>query len=457
MEKTIAAIATAISPAGLSAIRISGPEAFAIADKVFQSKSNKKLSTQKTHTIHYGFICDNGEVIDEVIALLMRAPHSFTTEDTVEFDCHGGILVTNRVLEAIIRAGANVADPGEFTKRAFLNGRIDLTKAEAVIELIEAKNDFAMKNSISHLKGHVALKVKQMRDELLDGIAFIEAALDDPEHIEIDGYSKELLVIVEKIHKELQHLIRKSNDGKVITEGIKTIIVGKPNAGKSSLLNQLVGKDRAIVTSIAGTTRDTLEEEIRIGGVNFQLIDTAGIRDTQDIIEQMGVNKAKEMLVEADLILYVVDASIPLDKDDEEIIQLIENKKSLVLLNKTDLEMQVTKEAMKERLSEATIMPISAKNRMGIDEMSDYIVNMFVKNEINFNDEVYITNTRQIEALVACEKSLFAVMESIHLNMPEDFFTIDMMNAYTQLGLIVGESLEEDLVNRIFEKFCMGK
>lgn len=455
---TIAAIATAVSPAGLSVIRISGEEAFSIIDKIYRSKSgHKKLSEQQSHTIHYGYIYDGEEMIDEVLVLLMRAPKTFTKEDTVEIDCHGGILVTRKILDTVVKYGASLAEPGEFTKRAFLNGRMDLSEAEAVLDVIHAKNEFALQASVKQLKGSVAKKIRELRNDILDSIAFIESALDDPEHISIEGYDEQLKEILIKMQKELKRLATQYQNGKMLSEGIKTVILGKPNAGKSSLMNRLTGQERAIVTEIAGTTRDTLEEQVQIGGIGFQMIDTAGIRNTADVVEKIGVERAKQAAEEADLILYVVDASQSLDESDLEIISMIEQKKAIILLNKTDLEPKLTVKELQNRCPSHPILMISAKTEEGMENLETTLQQMFLEGKISFNDEVYITNARHKECLDNSIKSIEKVLESIEAGLPEDFYTIDLMDAYSSLGLILGEAVEEDLVNRIFSKFCMGK
>lgn len=454
---TIAAIATAMSNSGISIVRISGDEAFEVADRIFKpKKGTKKVSSMDTHTIHYGYIMDADEVIDEVMLLVMRGPRSYTCEDTIEIDCHGGVLVTKRILETVLKYGARPAEPGEFTKRAFLNGRIDLSQAESVIDVINAKNDFALKSSVSQLQGAVLEKIKEIRASVLHEIAFIESALDDPEHVSLDGYPEKLHVIMEDALKKVQKLLLSSDNGKMLKEGINTVIVGKPNAGKSSLLNILVGEERAIVTEIAGTTRDILEEQIQIGGIGLNVIDTAGIRNTDDIVEKIGVKKSREYLEKADLVIYVVDSSTALDENDREIIDAIRDKKTIVLLNKSDLE-PVTTIGELNAILDKPVISISAKQNTGIRELEKTIEDMFFKGKISFNDEVYITNIRHKNALAEAEKSLKMVLQSIDDGMPEDFFTIDMMNAYEELGNIIGESVGEDLVNEIFSKFCMGK
>ncbi len=454
---TIAAIATAMSPSGIGIIRISGDDSLNIIDKIFNSKSgNKKISDCKSHTIHYGYIYDGKEEIDEVIVLFMKAPNTYTREDTIEIDCHGGVFVMKRILETVIKYGARPAEPGEFTKRAFLNGRIDLSQAESVIDVINSKNDFALKSSLSQLNGAVLNNIKRIREAVIHEIAFIESALDDPEHVSLDGYQEKLADIVSQKIDEIQKLLDSSDNGQILKEGINTVILGKPNAGKSSLLNALVGKNRAIVTDIAGTTRDVLEEQINLNGIILNLIDTAGIRDTSDIIEQIGVEKAKEYADNADLIIYVIDSSTELDKNDFAIMEFLKDKKAIVLLNKNDLEVLTSKEIV-EKYVDKSIISVSAKENVGIDELVDKVKELFFKGEVSFNDEVYITNIRQKNLLKNSLDSLELVINSINDGMPEDFYSIDLMNAYQSLGLIIGESVEDDLVEEIFSKFCMGK
>ena len=457
METTIAAISTAMSESGIGIIRVSGPEAVEIVSRIYRSKGGKKdINKVPTHTIHYGYIYDGEELIDEVLVMVMRAPRTFTGEDTVEIDCHGGVYAMKRVLETVLKNGGKTASPGEFTKRAFLNGKMDLSQAEAVMDVIQAKNEYALKSSVEQLKGSVQKAIKDIRKDLIYHIAYIESALDDPEHINLEGYAQELLEIVEKAQEEIAHLLKSASNGKIIKEGIRTVILGKPNAGKSSLLNVLVGENRAIVTDIEGTTRDILEEYINLHGISLRMIDTAGIRETEDVVEKIGVNRARDMAKEADLILYVVDSSRPLDENDEEIISMLDSRKAIVLYNKTDLESKVDMEALKERVNRPVIS-VSAKEETGIRELEKEIKNMFFSGEISFNDEVYITNARHKEALMEAADSLDLVKNSIEMDMPEDFFSIDLMNAYESLGRIIGEAVGEDLVNEIFSKFCMGK
>lgn len=453
---TIAAISTGMTNSGIGVVRISGEDAVKVADRIFRKPNGRKLSEEKTFTIHYGHIYDENELIDEVLVMLMRGPRSYTAEDTVEIDCHGGVLVMRKILETVVKNGARLAEPGEFTKRAFLNGRIDLSQAEAVIDVINAKNDYALKSSVNQLNGAMSRKVKELREKLIYEIAFIESALDDPEHISLEGYPEILHERLIPIKQEIEKLLATADNGRVVREGVKTVILGKPNAGKSSLMNVLVGEERAIVTDVAGTTRDTLEENIRLHGISLNIIDTAGIRDTDDIVEKIGVDKARQIADDADLIIYVVDGSRPLDENDREIMELIRGRKAIVLLNKTDLEMLVTEKELEERTGQ-TVIPVSAKEQKGIDVLEERIRELFFSGKIDFNDEVMITNVRHKTALREAYDSLILVEKSIEDQMPEDFFSIDLMNAYEELGTIVGEALEDDLVNEIFSKFCMGK
>lgn len=480
---TIAAIATALSDAGIGIIRVAGDDALEIVNRIYVNKSGKAaLLLHKSHTIHYGYIVNpfvdknslNNEsvdnkkisqdswksrIVDEVMVSVMKAPNSYTTEDTVEINCHGGVLLLQKILELILKCGARIAEPGEFTKRAFLNGRIDLARAEAVIDVIHSQNEFALESSVDQLKGSVSDTVRKLREEIIYEIAFIESALDDPEHISLEGYEERLSEKMVSLLKRLERLISSADNGKMMKEGINTVIVGKPNVGKSSLLNRMVGEERAIVTDIAGTTRDVLQESIRLHGIGLNIIDTAGIRNTEDIVEKIGVERAKEFAGKADLILYVVDSSVPLDDSDRDIISVIREKKVIILMNKSDLEVVVDEEEILRYFNEKEVRIIrtSTKENKGMEEFEDAIKEMFFQGEIRANDQVIITNMRHKEALMDAESSLKMVVRSLEDHMPEDFYSIDLMSAYASLGTIIGEEVGEDLVNEIFSKFCMGK
>ena len=465
-KDTIAAISTGMTNSGIGIVRISGSEALEAADRVYKGKI--KISEAPSHTIHYGHISDGDEIIDEVLVTVMRAPRTFTGEDTVEINCHGGTFVVRRVLETVLKNGVRPAEPGEFTKRAFLNGKMDLSQSEAVMDLISSQNEYALQSSVHQLKGSLKNKITAIRESIIYHTAFIESALDDPEHISLDGYGDTLREEAEEMIAEVEKLIRSADTGRIMKEGIQTVIVGKPNAGKSSLLNVLTGYDRAIVTDIEGTTRDVLEEEIRLQGLLLNVVDTAGIRSTEDVIEKMGVDRAKEYAKNADLVIYVVDSSRELDENDEKIMEMICDKKAVILLNKSDLDTVVAEEMVMQKMREVCektgktcgnipMIIISARDERGIEEFEETVKNMFLSGDVSFNDEIYITNARQKSALQDAEESLRKVVESIDAGMPEDFYSIDLMDAYESLGNITGESMGEDLINEIFSKFCMGK
>lgn len=460
ISETITAIATPIGNSGIGIIRVSGEDAVNIVDQIFVNKKYQHiLKIMKSHTIRYGFIMDEKrQIIDEVMVSYMKAPNSFTAEDTVEINCHGSILVLNKILELTIKNGARLANPGEFTKRAFLNGRIDLSEAEAVMDIISSKNEIALKNSMNQLQGSVLRKIKSLREEIIYEVAFIESALDDPEHISLEGYSEKLMIKVDILLKDIHKLLSTSENGKIIKEGIKVVIVGKPNAGKSSLLNILSGEEKAIVTEIAGTTRDVIEEDIKLNEINLHVIDTAGIRSTEDVIEKIGVQKSKKYAAEADLIVFVVDSSVPFDQNDIQIIEMIKDKKCIVLFNKSDLKSELSIEEIKNKIGkDVVIIKTSTKEKIGIEDLTEKIKEMFFHGEVINDDEIMITNMRHKEALMEASYSLKQVMKSLNEGLPEDFYSIDFMSAYKSLGIIIGEEIEEDLVNEIFSKFCMGK
>ncbi len=467
---TIAAIATGMTDSGIGIVRISGSGAVEVGDGIVRSPSGRRiLKKAESHRFYYGFVVNPGDgvEIDEVLAVVMRGPRSFTGEDTVEIQCHGGVLVMRRILECALRCGARLAEPGEFTKRAFLNGRMDLSRAEAVMDVIGAQNDRALGYSLGQLRGRLSGKVRELRGRLLYETAFIESALDDPEHFDLDGYGEGLSGKLDGVIEELRRLIGTADNGRLIKEGIRTVILGKPNVGKSSLLNCLLGEERAIVTDVAGTTRDVLEESLRLGDICLNIVDTAGIRDTEDTVERIGVERALRYAREADLIVYVTDASMELDENDREIVSVIGDKRTIVLLNKSDLEAVVTEEEIRALFVENeadpsgrerfVVLHTSAKEGAGIEELEQAVKEMFFHGEIGSSNEIVITSMRHKEALEEACAALMLVKGSIEDGMPEDFYSIDLMNAYKALGRIIGEEVDDDLVEEIFSKFCMGK
>lgn len=466
-EKTIVGIASAAG-GGIGIIRVSGSESMKIVDSIFHpGKFNNEenealidksyLQQQKSHTIHYGFIIDgNNEVVDEVMVSVMKAPATYTREDVVEINCHGGKYILQRVMQLLLEKGAFLAEPGEFTKRAFLNGRIDLSQAEAVMKMISSKNEFALQSAVKQLEGSVSKHIQQIREQILYEMGRIESALDDPEHYDLTGYSDELFDKTEQQIVSLQRLLDRFENGRMKSEGINTVIVGKPNAGKSSLMNILLDEDRAIVTDIAGTTRDALQESVRLGGLMLNLIDTAGIHNTEDTVEKIGVDRAKQYIEQADFILFVVDGSEEWSDEDEQILPLIAQKKGIILLNKADLKAKVSELFLKDKLSWDTIA-FSNETKQGLQQLEQYITDKFERGDLQFNDQICLTSIRHKNAVMQAVNALHRVEQSIKDGMPEDFFTIDLMEAYQQLGLINGDTATEDLVNKIFEEFCMGK
>ncbi len=454
---TIAAIATGMTNAGIGIIRVSGEESIKIVDRIFWAKNPKKtLEKTKSYQALFGNIHDGDVIMDEAICLVMRAPNSYTTEDVVEIQCHGGMIMLRKILELVIRSGARAAEAGEFTKRAYLGGRIDITQAESVMDLIYAKNEMAARASVSQLRGNLSEKLKEIRAMILHHIAYIESALDDPENYSLEGYADALQLQLEDTIERLDMLLATADEGKIIKEGIRTVILGKPNAGKSSLLNRLLGEERAIVTEVAGTTRDTLEEDAMIQGIPLKIIDTAGIRETTDTVEKIGVDKAKNSAEDADLILYVVDGAKTLDADDRQIMELLTDRKVITIINKSDVDQVVDKQWITSNLS-SPVVELSAKTGEGMQDLYECLKTMFFHGKLTMNDEVYITNVRHKQALAEAKRSLCQALDSIRGQMPEDFLTIDMMAAYEQLGYILGETLDDDLANEIFSKFCMGK
>lgn len=452
MENTIAAICTPLGNGSISIIRLSGNESIAIANKIFRGKD---LSKVNTHTINYGHIVDGEEMIDEVMVSVMKAPKTYTREDVVEINCHGGIVVTKKVLSLLLKNGAEIAEPGEFTKRAFLNGRIDLSQAEAVMDLINAKSDMAAKTSISQVGGSSQKSIRKMREEILNYIAFIEAALDDPEHYELNNYGNDIRCSINNIKLEIDKLINNAKNGRLIREGISTAIIGLPNAGKSSLLNYLAQKDRAIVTEIAGTTRDLIEEQVILDDIVLNVIDTAGIRETDDIVESIGVKRTLETIHNAELILYVIDGSEELVKENFEIFDSIKNKKSVAIINKIDKEIIIDIDEINKYTD--NVISISLTESKSLELINDTIKNMVYNENILFNDELFLANERQLNLLEEAKNSINQVLNSIYMEASEDFLTIDLMDAYISLGKILGEEIEEDVINKIFKDFCMGK
>ena len=474
-NSTIAAIATGLTDSGIGIIRISGVEAVKVGNRMFRRPGGKvSLFHSESHLMQYGYIIDSPSeeddinwkdyIVDEVMTVVFRGPRSFTGEDTVEIHCHGGVLVMQRILSIALKCGARLAEPGEFTKRAFLNGKMDLSKAEAVMDIIQSQNEYALASSVKQLRGNLSRAVRALRDEILFETAFIESALDDPEHISLEGYPEKLYIKVVDLIDRIEKLIDTAKNGRLFKEGISTVIVGKPNVGKSSLLNLLLGEERAIVTEVAGTTRDILQEHIVLHGISMNVIDTAGIRETEDVVEKIGVDRAKRYAIDADLIVYVVDSSVSLDENDREILSLFGDKNVVVLLNKSDLYSVVTLDCMREFLKSAlpdrdnvVIIKTSMKNEDGLEQFENAIRKMFFDGEVLSRQKVVITNMRHKEALQNAYESLILVKESIQNGMEEDFFSIDLMDAYTELGRIIGEEIEDDVIEEIFSKFCMGK
>ena len=501
IDDTICAIATPLSPAGIGIIRISGNEAKSIVSQIFVNSKKEKINIEVSHKVYYGYIYDENKnnFIDEVLVLTMFKPKSYTTEDVIEIQCHGGLLVLKNILSLLVDKGARIAEPGEFTKRAFLNGRIDLSKAESVSDIIMSKNNYALKASFNQLKGNLSDKLNSFREEILESTAFIEACLDDPEHMSVEGFKPKLKNQCENIINELDIIIKNYDNGRLIKEGINTVILGKPNVGKSSLLNTLLNEDRAIVTDIAGTTRDTIKESINLNGITLNIIDTAGIRNENNIdtVEKIGIDRAKNEAKNADLIILVLDSSKPIDKNDEELITLCKNlnKKTITLLNKSDLCSSaretraydthavganacgalvganacgalVGANACGAHIGADTIRPgelrephinFSTKTKEGLQELTSTIEKMFINKDLDFNNEIFISNERQLNSIKNAKLSLQNVLTSIEKNMPEDLLTIDLTDAYIHLSQVLGIEVTDDVVNEIFSKFCMGK
>jgi len=453
---TIAAISTPIGNGGIGIVRLSGDDSVSILKKIFVGKKN--FDNIKSHTINYGVVMDikKNIVIDEVLVSVMFAPNTYTREDVIEINCHGGVVSVRKILQAVLDNGARLAEQGEFTKRAFLNGRIDLAEAEAVIDIINAKTDLSQEYGIKQLEGKLSNKVNDLRDEIIAMIANIEASIDYPEH-EMERLNIETISAnSKKIIEEIKKLIKSADTGKVIKNGADTVILGKPNVGKSSLLNSLMHEERAIVTNIPGTTRDVLTETISIDGIPINLIDTAGIRETSDEIEKIGVSKSKEYATRADLILFVFDSNEDISDEEIKLLKEMEDKKIIVIINKIDLESKINLEKI-NFIDEKNILKLSVKDNIGINALFDTIKNMFFYNEIKLSNDVIVTSVRHKNSLNNAQKSLESVLNTIEMGLTEDFVSIDLQETYGSLGEITGETLEEDIIDRIFSDFCLGK
>ncbi len=454
---TIAAIATVLGEGGISIIRISGSKSLDIVDSIFKGKNNRNLLDISPYSMRYGFIIEKEteDILDEVLVTYMKGPRSYTAEDTVEINCHGGVTPTKRIFQEIIKAGARVAEPGEFTKRAFLNGRIDLSQAEAVIDIIRAKTELSMKSAVLQSNGRISKEINSLRNRLLQIIAHIEATVDFPEDDLEEVTSNQVSIQIKNIINEVNELLSTADEGKILREGLNVVIVGKPNVGKSSLLNALLKEQRAIVTEVPGTTRDVIEEYINLDGVPIKIIDTAGIRETEDIVEKIGVEKSKEKIIEADLIIFMIDLSRELDDEDKEIMDYIRDKKYIVLLNKSDLDNKVVKEDL-VGLNLKYIIESSAKSGKGLDELKDSIKELFFKGEVK-NQDIIITNARHKEALIRAKESLSSALDTLNNTLAIDLASIDIRDAWSKLGEITGDTLEEDIIDKIFSEFCLGK
>ncbi|WP_352399794.1 tRNA uridine-5-carboxymethylaminomethyl(34) synthesis GTPase MnmE [Anaerotignum sp.] len=455
LDDIIAAISTPLGMGGIGIVKMSGQGCIDLADGLFFGK--KPLSQKKSHTLSYGKVIDQDEVIDEVLISVMKGPQTYTKEDIVEINCHGGSLVTRRVLEAVLKKGARLAEPGEFTKRAFLNGRMDLTQAEAVIDLIHSQTDLSRQVAVNQLEGRLKKEVHSMREVILDMIASIEAVIDYPEHdVEEETYSNMEQGALGLL-KRMETLLANADRGKIIREGLETVIVGKPNVGKSSLLNWLLEEERAIVTDIPGTTRDTVEEYINVDGISMKIVDTAGIRETGDVVEKMGVEKSKSYAEKADLVLMMLDGSRPLEGEDKEILSFIRGKKTLVLINKTDLEQKISLEDLEQYISKDQIIPVSIKENRGFDELINGLKELFFSGERVNAQDALLGNTRHKNALFQAKEAMERCLVTIRTRMPEDFISMDLQDANRALGEITGDVADEEIIDRIFTKFCLGK
>ena len=459
LDDTIAAISTPIGSGGIGIVRISGERAVETADKIFMSADGKKLSEKKSHTITYGHAVDpaTGETVDEVLASLMLSPRTYTREDIVEINCHGGMLVTNRVLELALNNGARLAEPGEFTKRAFLNGRIDLSQAEAVMDIIDSKTELSRKTALNQLGGSVREKVHELREEILDMTAAIEAAIDYPEHdVEEETYSQMRERAV-KLKNEIDRLVEKADMGRIIREGVEAVILGRPNVGKSSLLNLLLMEERAIVTDIPGTTRDTVEEYMNLGGIPVKIVDTAGIRDTGDAVEKIGVEKSRKCAENADIIFMMLDASQSLTQEDRDILESIRGRKAIIIVNKTDIDNVLDAGELSTYTDKENIIFASVKEERGLERLTERFREMFLGGDIEVRESVLISNARHKNMLQKAGEALDRAVATIDSRMPEDFISMDLQDALTALGEITGDSVDDEIIDRIFTRFCLGK
>lgn len=458
---TIAAISTALGEGAIGIVRLSGPKAIAIADRFVSIGKKKKLSTVASHTIHYGhaYQVESKALVDEVMVTVMKAPKTYTREDTVEINCHGGILAVNQILEEALAAGARLAEPGEFTKRAFLNGRIDLSQAEAVMDIIQAKSSRAKDLALGQLEGKLSLKIKALRQEMLETLAAIEVTIDYPEYDEAEEMTlQKIKETAETIQGKIKRLLQEAKQGKLVREGIKTAIIGRPNVGKSSLLNALLQEDKAIVTAIAGTTRDTIEETVTIRGIPLTLMDTAGIRETDDLVEQIGVQRSQEAIQRSDLILLVLNQSQVLTEEDRRLLQVTADKKRIILLNKADLDKQVTKEDLAEVITaNSPVITTSMRTDQGIEQLEEAIMTLFMGGEIAEQDMTYISNARHIQLLKEALAALDEVLKAVDLGVGVDLIQIDLTRSWDLLGQITGESAPDELLDQLFSQFCLGK
>ena len=456
---TIAAISTAPGEGAIGIVRISGDLAISIASSIYQC-GTKQLEEQKTHTIHYGHIVDpnSGEVYDEVMVSVLRAPKTFTREDIVEINCHGGIVAINRVLQLVLRMGARLAEPGEFTKRAFLNGRIDLSQAEAVMDLIRAKTDKSMQLAMRQLDGQLSHLIQNLRQEILNTLAQVEVNIDYPEYDDVEEMTLQLLrEKTQQVLQGIRALLNTASQGKILRDGLKTAIVGRPNVGKSSLLNVLLREEKAIVTDIAGTTRDTIEEYVNVRGVPLQLIDTAGIRETDDVVEKIGVERSRKALKEADFVLLLLNQSETLQEEDIRLLETTKGMKRIILFNKTDLPSKLSKEDIAPYANEEEIVTTSMLNKEGIDQLEEKIAGYFFQGQMNERDATYLSNTRHIALLEKAEQALVEVQNGIEMEMPVDLIQIDFTRAWDLLGEITGDSVQDELLTQLFSQFCLGK